>query len=173
MEDDYPGPTFQNGYARRACGARQGRRFPTRLVGHPPAVSTPSGSGGSLVSRALPVYLALLLAILTAIGILLVVLLRHVLLIVFVSALFAAALSGPSEWLHQRLRLPRGVAALLIYLVSFAILVEDGSSFPHFWGRWPNSRTARRPMPSGMRAFGMPMPGCAPISLLSRPSMSR
>ena len=89
-------------------------------------MSTPSGSGGSLVSRALPVYLALLLAILTAIGILLVVLLRHVLLIVFVSALFAAALSGPSEWLHQRFRLPRGVAALLIYLVSFAILVGIG-----------------------------------------------
>ena len=71
-------------------------------------------------------YLALLLAILTAIGILLVVLLRHVLLIVFVSALFAAALSGPSEWLHQRFRLPRGVAALLIYLVSFAVLVGIG-----------------------------------------------
>ena len=89
-------------------------------------MSTPSGSGGSLVSRALPVYLALLLAILTVIGILLVVLLRHVLLIVFVSALFAAALSGPSEWLHQRFRLPRGVAALLIYVVSFAILVGIG-----------------------------------------------
>ena len=90
------------------------------------AVTTPSGSPGSLVSRALPVYLGLLFAILTAVGIVLLVLLRHVLLIVFVSALFAAALSGPSEWLHQRLRLPRGVAAVLIYLVSFAILVGVG-----------------------------------------------
>ena len=74
--------------------------------------------------RALPVYLALLVALLTAVSILLLyVALRHVLLILFVSVLFAAALSGPSEWLHDRLRLPRGIAAVLIYVVAFAVLV--------------------------------------------------
>ena len=76
--------------------------------------------------RALPVYLALLLALLTAVSILLLYALRHVLLILFVSVLFAAALSGPSEWLHDRLRLPRGIAAVLIYVVAFAVLVGVG-----------------------------------------------
>ena len=42
------------------------------------------------------------------------------------SVLLAAALTGPSEWLHRRFRLPLGVAAVLIYLVSFAILVGIG-----------------------------------------------
>ena len=83
-------------------------------------------SAESLVARALPVYVGLLFAILTVGGILTLYLLRHVLLILFISVLFAAALSGPSEWLHERLRLPRGVAAVLIYVASFAVLVGVG-----------------------------------------------
>jgi predicted PurR-regulated permease PerM len=80
----------------------------------------------SLVQRALPVYLALVLAILTIVGLLLLFMVRHVLLVLFVSVLLAAALTGPSEWLHRRFRLPLGLAAVLIYLVSFAVLVGIG-----------------------------------------------
>jgi predicted PurR-regulated permease PerM len=76
-----------------------------------------------LVQRALPVYVALVLATLTIVGLLLLFMVRHVLLVLFVSVLLAAALTGPSEWLHRRFRLPLGLAAVLIYLVSFAILV--------------------------------------------------
>ena len=89
-------------------------------------MTTQGGSRESLVSRSLPIYLGLLFLTLTVAGLLLLVLIRHVLLIVFVSALFAAALSGPSEWLHERLRLPRGVAAVSIYLVVFATLAGVG-----------------------------------------------
>jgi predicted PurR-regulated permease PerM len=80
----------------------------------------------SLVQRALPVYLALVLAILSLVGLLLLFMVRHVLLVLFVSILLAAALTGPSEWLHRRVRLPLGLAAMLIYLASFAILVGIG-----------------------------------------------
>ncbi len=77
-------------------------------------------------SSALPIYLGLLFAVLTIVALVLLVLLRHALLIVFVSVLFAAALSGPSEWLHGHLRLPRALAAVLIYLVAFVVLVGVG-----------------------------------------------
>jgi predicted PurR-regulated permease PerM len=40
--------------------------------------------------------------------------------------LVAAALTGPSEWLHRRLRLPLGLAALVSYLVCFAAIVAIG-----------------------------------------------
>ena len=80
----------------------------------------------SLVRRALPVYVALLLTTLTIVGLLVLFMVRHVLLVLFVSVLLAAALTGPSERLHRRFRLPLGLAAVLIYLVSFAILVGIG-----------------------------------------------
>jgi predicted PurR-regulated permease PerM len=80
----------------------------------------------SVVGRAMPIYVGLLFAVLTIVGILVLYMLRHVLLILFVSILFAAALTGPSEWLHTRLRVPRGVAAVLIYLAVFAVLVGLG-----------------------------------------------
>jgi predicted PurR-regulated permease PerM len=70
----------------------------------------------------LPVYVALVLASLTIVGLLLLYMVRHVLLVLFVSVLLAAALTGPSEWLHRRFRLRLGLAALLIYLASFSIL---------------------------------------------------
>jgi predicted PurR-regulated permease PerM len=75
----------------------------------------------SLVRRALPTYLALLFAILTLIGFLLLRQLSHVLLILFVSVLFAAALSGPAERL-ERLRVPRAIAVVLLYLAALAIV---------------------------------------------------
>ena len=84
------------------------------------------GSADSIVRRALPIYLGLLFALLTVVALLMLYALRHVLLILFISVLFAAALSGPSEWLHDRLRVPRGIAAVLIYVVSFGVLVGVG-----------------------------------------------
>ncbi len=80
----------------------------------------------TVVDRAIPIYVGLLFALVTAAGLLTLYLLRHVLLILFVSILFAAALTGPSEWLHDRLRLPRGLAAVLIYVAVFAVLVGLG-----------------------------------------------
>ena len=80
----------------------------------------------SLLHRALPVYLGLLFAILTVVSVLLLFMVRHVLLVLFVSVLFAAALTGPSEWLRRRSRLPLGLAAVLIYVASFALIVGIG-----------------------------------------------
>ena len=54
----------------------------------------------------MPIYVGLLFAVFTIVAILVLYMLRHVLLILFISVLFAAALTGPSEWLHERLRLP-------------------------------------------------------------------
>jgi predicted PurR-regulated permease PerM len=79
-----------------------------------------------LVGRALPIYLGLLFAILTVVAVVLLLMVRHVLLVLFVSMLLAAALTGPSEWLHRRFRLPLGLAAVLIYLASFAVVVGIG-----------------------------------------------
>jgi predicted PurR-regulated permease PerM len=89
-------------------------------------VNARAGTRDSLVARALPLYLALLFAILTVVGVATLYLLRHVLVVLFVSVLFAAALSGPTEWLHRHVRLPRGLAAVLIYVLSFAALVGVG-----------------------------------------------
>jgi predicted PurR-regulated permease PerM len=84
------------------------------------------GSHESLVHRALPIYLGLLFAILTLIAVVGLFMVRHVLLVLFVSMLFAAALTGPSEWLHRRFRLPLGLAAVVIYIASFAVIVGIG-----------------------------------------------
>ena len=89
-------------------------------------MSTLESSRSSLVARALPIYLGLLFAILTVVGLVLVVRLRHVLLLLFLSVLFAAALGGPSEWLHDRLRLPRALAALLLYAAATVVLAVVG-----------------------------------------------
>ena len=88
---------------------------------------TPSGgSRESFVHRALPIYLGLLFAILTVVVVVGLFMVRHVLLVLFVSVLFAAALTGPSEWLHRRLRLPLALAAVVIYIASFAVIVGIG-----------------------------------------------
>lgn len=86
----------------------------------------PAARRDSVVDRAMPIYIGLLFAVLTIVAILVLYLLRHVLLVLFISVLFAAALTGPSEWLHDRLRLPRGLAAVLLYLLVFAVLVGIG-----------------------------------------------
>jgi predicted PurR-regulated permease PerM len=81
--------------------------------------------GRTVVQQAVPMYVALVLALLTGLGILVLVELRHVLFVLFVSALFAAALAGPVARL-ERLRVPRAVAAVSIYLVAFALVGATG-----------------------------------------------
>ena len=84
------------------------------------------GPRQSFVHRALPIYLGLLFAILTVVAVLVLFMVRDVLLVLFVSVLFAAALTGPSERLHRRFRLPLGLAAVVIYIPSFAVIVGIG-----------------------------------------------
>jgi predicted PurR-regulated permease PerM len=80
------------------------------------------GRADSVLRRALPLYVALVLAFLTAVGVILLAQLEHVLLILFISLLFAAALSGPTERLEE-VRIPRAVAVPLIYLTAMTIAV--------------------------------------------------
>lgn len=79
----------------------------------------------SPIQQALPVYYALLFAILTVFGIFVLIQLKHVLLILFISVLFAAALARPAEYL-TRLRIPRIVAVLIIYLAFGALVALIG-----------------------------------------------
>jgi putative permease len=79
----------------------------------------------SLWRAALPIYLALLLAILTVVGLMVLVRLQHVLLLLFISVLFAAALAGPTRRM-ERLRIPRAIAAIAIYLLTLGILIGIG-----------------------------------------------
>jgi predicted PurR-regulated permease PerM len=72
--------------------------------------------------RAKPMYLALVLAFLTALAVLALLRLQHVLLILFVSVLLAAALSGPTARL-ERWHVPTSVSIPLIYLATTAAVV--------------------------------------------------
>ena len=81
--------------------------------------------GRSPLEQALPIYYALLLAILTVVGIMVLIRLQHVLLILFISVLFAATLAQPAEFL-TRFRIPRLVAVILIYLAVAALLALVG-----------------------------------------------
>jgi putative permease len=99
----------------------RGRKSHVRVGGHSPGVVA-SPSDDSLVRRALPIYLALLFAILTVVALLALVRLGHVVLLLFVSVLVAAAVAGPAKRL-ERLRVPRALAAVAIYLAALAVLV--------------------------------------------------
>jgi predicted PurR-regulated permease PerM len=66
------------------------------------------------------------LAILSAAALLLAVRLAHVLLILFISMLFAAALTGPTEWLAEHLHVPRALSAIGIYAAIFALVIGIG-----------------------------------------------
>jgi predicted PurR-regulated permease PerM len=85
-------------------------------------MSAPADKHESLLQRALPIYVALLLALLSAVALLALARLAHVLLIMFISILFAAALTGPTERL-EKLRVPRAVAVPLLYLATLALVV--------------------------------------------------
>jgi predicted PurR-regulated permease PerM len=71
---------------------------------------------GSLTRRALPIYVALVGALLTAVGLLMLVRLQHVLLLVFISILLAAAMDGPVTFL-ERFGLPRLASASILQLL--------------------------------------------------------
>lgn len=84
-----------------------------------------SNEGSSLVQQALPLYYALVLAILTFFAIQLLLRLEDVLLVLFISVLFAATVSRPAALL-ERLKIPRLLAALVVYLFAFAIVIAAG-----------------------------------------------
>jgi putative permease len=79
----------------------------------------------SPMQRALPIYYALLLGILTVGGLMLAVQLRHVLVLLFVSVIFAAAVSAPAAHL-ERHGLPRSLAVLIVYLVAVGAVLAGG-----------------------------------------------
>ena len=101
-------------------------RLAPPLHGYPVEMAPSGDPSESFVHRALPIYLGLLFAILTVVAIVVLFMVRHVLLVLFVSVLLAAALTGPSEWLHRRFRLPLGLAAVAIYIACFAVIVGIG-----------------------------------------------
>jgi predicted PurR-regulated permease PerM len=72
--------------------------------------------------RAKPIYVALLLALLTWVVLQALAELTHVLLLLFVSILFAAALTGPVARL-ERWRIPRVISVVAIYLAAVALVV--------------------------------------------------
>ena len=90
----------------------------------PPVVTaTVSSSVDSESSwrRALPIYYALLLAIATVALLYLAIRLKDVLVILFISLLFAATVARPASYL-ERFRVPRAIAALVVYAVVVAVI---------------------------------------------------
>lgn len=79
----------------------------------------------TIVRRAAPIYLALLMAIGTVVVVMLVIRLTHVLLLIFIAVLFASAISGPAGRL-ERMHIPRTIAALAIYLASALVVAAIG-----------------------------------------------
>jgi putative permease len=73
------------------------------------------------LERALPIYYALLLAIATVFALVLIYELRHVVLLLFISLLFAAAAAKPAAQL-QRFKIPEGISVVVIYLISLAMI---------------------------------------------------
>jgi predicted PurR-regulated permease PerM len=76
----------------------------------------------SVWERAKPIYVALLLALLTWVALQALAELKHVLVILFISILFAAALTGPVQWL-ERFRVPRALSVIAIYVAALAVVV--------------------------------------------------
>ena len=92
---------------------------------HGPEPRPGAEPGRSAIQQALPVYYALLFAILTAGALYLLVQLRHVLVVLFISLIFAAAIARPAAWL-ERFGIPRVLAALLVYLVAVGAFTAIG-----------------------------------------------
>ena len=142
------------------------------MDGYPVAMQ-PGNSRESVLRRALPIYLGLLFAILTVVAVLLLFMVRHVLLVLFVSVLFSAALTGPSEWLHRRSRLPLGLAAALIYVLSFALIIGIGwVVVPPLLGQVVEFAIVRPSTPSVTRGSGRRTRSFGPIFRRCRRSTS-
>jgi hypothetical protein len=80
----------------------QAARLAPPLQGYPLEMAVPADSRGSFIQRALPIYFGLLFAILTVVAAFLSSSCPPRPACAFVSVLLAAALTGPSEWLHRR-----------------------------------------------------------------------
>lgn len=96
---------------------RTGPARPRQPPAGPPAPSN--------VQRAVPIYYALLFAILTVVGLYLMLQLKHVLLLLFISLLFAAAMARPAAIL-ERFRIPEAISVVLIYLLALGVVVAVG-----------------------------------------------
>jgi predicted PurR-regulated permease PerM len=81
-----------------------------------------AAADGSTWTRAKPLYVAAVLAIMTYLGLQLLLELQSILLMLFVSVVLAAALSRPTAMLERR-GVPRGAAILLIQLGVLAMLL--------------------------------------------------
>ncbi len=89
------------------------------------APPSPGVDHADALRRSLPIYWALVLALLTGLLLLALWMLQGVLLLIFIAALFAAAVSGPSARL-ERLGLPRALAILSVYGVVASVLFGIG-----------------------------------------------
>ncbi|HVB65280.1 MAG TPA: AI-2E family transporter [Nitrolancea sp.] len=76
----------------------------------------------SQLDRSMPIFYALLMAIGTVLALFLLYELRHVVLLLFISLLFASATAKPASQL-QRFKIPEGVSVVLIYLVALSLIV--------------------------------------------------
>ena len=81
--------------------------------------------GESTWTRAKPLFLAAFLAILTFMALRLLVELRHLLILLFISLVLAAAISRPADVL-ERHRIPRGLAVAIVQLGALAVILVVG-----------------------------------------------
>jgi predicted PurR-regulated permease PerM len=82
--------------------------------------SAPGTVHGSPLDRAMPIYYALLMGIGTLAALYLLIALRGVVLLLFISLIFAAATAKPAAQL-QRLHIPEAFAVVLIYFIALAV----------------------------------------------------
>jgi predicted PurR-regulated permease PerM len=82
-------------------------------------------TGDSTWARAKPLFLAAFLTILTIVGLRILVELRSLLILLFVSMVLAAAISRPAAVLERR-GVPRGIAVALVQLIALASLLVVG-----------------------------------------------
>jgi predicted PurR-regulated permease PerM len=109
---------------------------------------------GSAWATAKPLYLAALLAILTYFGVRLLISLRDILIMLFVSLVLAAALSRPTAALQRR-GLPLGLAVGLVQVVGLAVvLVVAWFVVPRLSTSWPAFPTACPATSIASRDFG-------------------
>jgi predicted PurR-regulated permease PerM len=83
------------------------------------------GDGDSTWARAKPLFLAALLTIAAIAGLRLLVELRSLLILLFVSLVLAAAMSRPAATLERR-GVPRGIAVAVVQLGALAVLLAVG-----------------------------------------------
>jgi predicted PurR-regulated permease PerM len=83
------------------------------------------GDGESTWDRAKPLFLAAFLTVLSIVGLRLLIELRSLLLLLFVSMVLAAAMSRPAAVLERR-GVPRGIAVAIVQLGALAVLLVVG-----------------------------------------------